>query len=505
MIEKKEQKSLTAMMKKVMCWKPPMKLVAVLSFAAFVAMMIPLLLVTRYAIPWSDDYSYGRFGRAGLVVSGNIFGAMASSLECVIHQWHEWQGTYSSIFCMCMMPGILGDEYYFLGPVLVLLLLVLAIFVLIKVLLRDVLKCDYASCLIVQSVVSIMVFLLMYSAKEGIYWYNSGIHYVGMHAMGILLVACLIKLLVCNSGAEKGVLMVLSVLMAFVVAGSNYITALQTFLVLLSILVVSVYLRKKFGMILPAIVVYAGGFAINVLAPGNGVRARNFQAGKPAVEAVLHSFVEALRYFSQFTGWMTVAIMILLLPVIWHIVKKTDFSFRYPGIVLIWSVCLYATGFTSSLYSMGHGGVDRMLNAAKITFQLLLILNELYWLGWLKQHWQDKGKMKLSGECVWWFYPLVGMVMLLIFAGCPNPLVKYSSFSAYYYLRSGEAKAFYGEYRERVAVLEGEEDNIVLQPYQHQPWLLYMGDLTDDPWKECNYALRTWYGKESVVVETSEE
>ena len=131
MIEKKEQKSLTAMMKKVMCWKPPMKLVAVLSFAAFVAMMIPLLLVTRYAIPWSDDYSYGRFGRAGLVVSGNIFGAMASSLECVIHQWHEWQGTYSSIFCMCMMPGILGDEYYFLGPVFVVLLCVLAIFVLI--------------------------------------------------------------------------------------------------------------------------------------------------------------------------------------------------------------------------------------------------------------------------------------------------------------------------------------------------------------------------------------
>ena len=85
--------------------------------------------------------------------------------------------------------------------------------------------------------------------------------------------------------------------------------------------------------------------------------------------------------------------MVMLLPLIWQALKETEYRFRYPGVVLLWSFCLYATGYTPSLYSLGHAGLSRTLNAAKITYLLLLFLNEIYWCGWLQQRLQ-----KMAGE-----------------------------------------------------------------------------------------------------------
>jgi hypothetical protein len=78
-------------------------------------------------------------------------------------------------------------------------------------------------------------------------------------------------------------------------------------------------------------------------------------------------------------------VMVMLLPLIWQALKETEYRFRYPGVVLLWSFCLYATGYTPSLYSLGHAGLSRTLNAVKITYLLLLFLNEIYWCGWLQQ------------------------------------------------------------------------------------------------------------------------
>lgn len=493
--------------KKIGSWRPSVKIVAGLALVAFVIMMLPLLRLALYSVPYYDDYMFGNSAKYWMEQTGSLWGAVKGAIESVRTEWYAWQGTYTSIFFMSLMPGIWGEDKYFWGPVFLLILLPVAIFVLVKVLVRDILKADWASCVAMQAITAITVMMLIYTAQTGFYWYNAGFHYVGMHSIGILFISVLICLLRAQKKWTTAVFLFLSMLGALMVAGANFVTTLQGAVVLLFIGVVGFWCyRKRALLLLPAICIYAIGFLKNVTAPGNDKRAQNFIGwGYSPVEAVWRSFLEAFRHLGEFTGWMMVAVMVLLVPIIWQMVRKCSFRFRYPGLVLLLSVCLYATGFTPSLYSLGHAGLSRTLNAVKITYQLLLILNEVYWLGWLQGYWRQKGRTIPEGKAFWWFYLIVGAVMLLIWAEEPNQAGSFSAYGAYYYIHSGEAYNFHQQYMERVEILKGEEKNIVFEPYRFKPWFLCIEDLSENPDNEANRALAVWYDKDSIIVDYPDE
>ncbi|MCM1025740.1 MAG: hypothetical protein NC432_04855 [Roseburia sp.] len=240
---------------------------------------------------------------------------------------------------------------------------------------------------------------------------------------------------------------------------------------------------------------------MNISAPGNQVRAAHYVGwGYPPVEAVLRSFLEAFLHLGEFSGWITVAVMALFVPIIWYMLGKTEFSFRFPALVLVVSFCLYATGFTPTLYAMGHGGYGRVLNCVKITYQILLILNEVYCLGWLRGYLAKRGKKDFREGAPWWFYGLVGAGMLVIFAffsrsqaGC------YSSYGAYYFVHTGEAYNFYQEYLNRIETIVNGGEDVVVEPYYYRPWFLCIEDLSADPSAEKNQAMAQWYGKNSIT------
>lgn len=505
-MEHREQNHIVVGIKRILSWKPSMKLVAVLALAAFAVMLIPLLRLAFYAAPWYDDYMFGRVAKVAMETAGSPWAALQGAAECVRTQWYAWQGTYTSVFFMTLTPLIWGEEFYFIGPVFIITFLAFSIFVLVKVLVRDVLKADWASCIVMQVVTAATVIMFIYTAQSGFYWFNAGFHYVGMHSLFILFTAISISLFRARKKGSTVLLLVFSMLGELMVAGGNFVTTLQGLLVLLSITALGALLyRKRALLLVPAICIYAVGFYKNVTAPGNDKRAANFVGwGYSAAESVLRSFPEAFRHMGEFTGLITIAVLVLLVPLIWQMVKKCDFSFRYPVLVLLWSFCLYATGFTPSLYSLGHGGLSRTLNAVKITYQLLLILNEVYLLGWLYGFLCKKGKKTPDGPAYWWFYPLVGAVMLFLFSVAPNQAGCYSAYGAYYYIHTGEAYNFHQQYMERVAVLKSDVDDVVLEPYRFKPWLLCVGDLSENPDNEANWAVAVWYGKNSVKVDSPE-
>lgn len=493
---------------RILTWRPSAKLLAVGAAAALILLLVPLLRIIPYAAPWYDDYNYGAFAKRGMMELPGIAGALKGAAECVRIQWYAWQGTYSSIFFMALMPAIWGEDKYFLGPLFILILLVVAVFVLVKVLVKNVLKADTASCIILQAVTTAVVVVLIHSSNAGIFWYNAGIHYVGMHAFGMLLAASQIRLLQVRKRSAAVLFVLLGMTGAALVAGSNFVTALQSLLILLTILALAIrFYRKRALLLLPSLCIYAAGFWMNVAAPGNSVRARNYVGwGFSPVMSVLRSFLEAFKHLGEFTGWITLAVLVLLAPVIWKMVQKCSFSFRFPGLVLAWSFCLYAAGFTPSLYSLGHAGLSRALNAVKITYQILLLLNAVYWLGWLNGKLKQKQTQERMTDrpAPWWFYPCVGALMLVIFSCSNNQAGTYSSFGAYYYVHTGEAYNFHQQYSERVEILKGSESNVVLEPYRFKPWLLCTGDLSENPQEESNRAIASWYGKESVSVKREE-
>lgn len=488
--------------KKFVEWKPDSRLVAFGFAVMLILLLVPLFRIAIYSTPWYDDYMYGKFVKNFLAQEYSLKSALDGAIYCAKTEWYAWQGTFSSAILMSMSPFAWSEELYFLGPVFLITILPVSVCVLMKVLVRDVLKADRAFAVTLQCITAAMVVVLIHTPQQGFFWYNGGVHYVGMHSFLLLLVAACIKLL-SGAGKVSSIFLVLWTLVGAVLAGGgNYVTTLQGLLLVLSLVALGILLRIRRTILLtPSLVIYAYVFYKNVSAPGNSVRSGFFRAsglGMKPLPAVLHSFTEAFNCLGRFTGWMTLAIMVLLVPVIWQGVQKLNFRYRYPGLLLLWSFCLYATGFTPSLYSMGHGGLGRTLNAVKITYQLLLIINEVYWIGWICEKRKKSGKSVAAEGAPFLFYPAMGLIMLGIFAVTPDKEGSYSSYTAYHYVHTGEADNYYREYLKRVDTIKNGGSEVVVEPYYFRPWILCAGDLGEDPANEANAAIANWYNKVAV-------
>ena len=486
--------------RKAVLWRPDMKLIAILAVLALLLLMVPLLRIALYTVPWYDDYNYCGFVRNFLKQEYSLSSALQGAAYCIKTQWYAWQGTFSSTFFMSMEPFVWDESLYFLGPLFLIVILPFSVFVLSGALLRGILRAECASCIVLQTAAAAVTVVYIHSDRAGFYWYNSGVHYVGMHSFLILTAAAWVMLMVGKGKWSTVLLGLWSLVGAVLGGGSNYVTALQGFVLLFSILALGLLLRNKRSfLLLPSAVVYCFAFYKNVAAPGNQVRGSYF-SGQSASAAILNSFLEALGYMWRFTGPQMLAAMLLIVPVIWHMLRKTQFRFRYPGLILLWSFCFYATGFTPSLYSMGHGGLGRTLNAVKITWQILLLLNEVYWLGWLQQKAVEHGK--ISGEqkgVPALFYLAMAGLLLGIFAVDPIPAAHYSPFIAYHYVHSGEAYEFYKEYLARVETIKNGGDVVEVTPYHFMPASICVDDLSSDPNREENRFMATWYGKQAII------
>lgn len=484
-----------------------MKLLAIGTLVALLVLLIPIVRIMMYCVPWYDDFSYGLLTKNYWDAEHTFTAALAGALKNVKQMWYAWQGTYTSCFFMSMMPATWGTDKYVYGLWFVLAMLLLGIFVLVNVLLTEVLKSkDRWANLAVMSTVAITVVLFMRSAIEGFFWYNSAVHYTAMHSLGMLYIAGLIKLVYAKNKVTTGLLLVLSMLGALVVGGVNNVTVLQVLLVMLSIIGFGVIFKKyRVFLLLPALAFYGFGMYKNLSSPGNAHRMLAYVNMRLSVpEAILKSFQSAFSYLDEFTGWMTLAIVVFMIPVVIYIVKKTDFGFAYPGLILAWSICLYATGFTPTLYTMGHTLLGRATNMAKVTFQLLLFINLFYLLGWICKKMQKQNRT-VHINSTWSFCVIMAAVMLVIFAVEPNKGGIYSSYCAYYFVHTGEANNYYNEYLNRVAICEGEEKDVVVSPYVFKPWLLCLGDLSDDPEYGPNQFMASYFGKDSIVCKAPQQ
>lgn len=495
-----------------------MRLVAVVALLSVLLLMIPLVRYVLYSVPWYDDYLYGRFVKTSLEQEYSLPSGLQGAVDATRTQWYAWQGTFSSVFFMCAAPLVWNENLYFIGPEFLIAISVISVFVLVGVLIKGILKADTASCIIIQSVAAAVVMVFIHSIQQGYIWYNGGIHYVGMHSFLLLTTAAWIMLLAGKGKANTVICLVWSLVGGVLAGGANYVTALQGFLLILSIVALGIYLRRKRTLLLlPSLIVYAIGFYFNVSAPGNYNRYAIFDGSgmtMGAFDAVWKSFVEAFRYMWKFTGVRTLAAMVLLLPVIWLMLRKVEFQFRFPGIILLWSFCFYATGFTPSLYVMGHAGLSRALNVVKITWQLLLLLNEVYWLGWFQQRnhreKRNAGLLQKLGSTIGnlkgipvSFYVMMGLIMLGIFALEPLQATNYSTFCAYWFVHTGEAEAFHNEYLARIDTIKNGGSEVVVTPYFFKNPLC-VGDLSENPDDEVNRAIAAWYDKEAVICRKAE-
>jgi len=531
--------------KKILSFGPNIIICSFLFTAALAVALIPLLLLTKYAVPFFDDYGYSAPVWIHWMLGGfRLRGVISGALENTVRMWHTWQGTYSSIFLMGLNPMIFGEQYYVIGPVFLILNLVLSMFVFTLVTCRIFLKKSGVTVLGMFAAVTLFIILFLYSPQQGFYWFNGGIHYIGMFSFELYFLSVLILLVFGDSFSViqnkkipaviytvAGIL--LSVILGFFVAGANFVTTLQTMILLVSGLILSIlYKKKRILFAIPSFISFGIGFYLNISAPGNAVRAAYFPDSPDALNAILLSFPESVKFLKQFMDLKTLLFLIILFPFCYELVKNTDsekkLSFPVFGIpvLMLWSYCLYAACFTPGLYGTGAVNLARMINVIKITFQLLLVLNLTYLSGVLRTFWEKKtapsdlnpDEPEEKAEIVSGAknekkeqtlrIPVIALLLWLIlfalcFVTCKDRVGNYSVYGAYHYLADGEAKLFHAQYESRLQLLKTPETDLRFEPYSIRPWYLIWQDLSEDPGDDQNKELAYYYGKTSVAIQST--
>lgn len=476
------------------------KIVAIAAAAAFLLLLYPLARLAHYAVPWYDDYGYGGYVKSFLAQEQSLSSVWQGIMYSVKTTWWAWQGTFSSVFMMSLMPAAFGEQYYEIGILYILGVFLAGCLLLTKTMAKYLLKAKWSLQLILAVLVTTTLVELMYTAQQGLYWYNAAVHYTFMHGCMFLLTAAIIKVLFAKNIPAVVVYMLLSMFLSLVCGGSNYVSCLQGMIILVSVIGLGILAKNKktFFLLAPA-VVYAIALYYNMIAPGNQKRGAYFQGYGP-VKSILYSFRSAAMDLWKFSGPMTILLLLLAVPFLWNGVRKLEYRFRLPGLVSLYSFCVYASGFTSSYYAMGGEPISRTLVVVKYTFQMLLFINEAYWLGWLAQKLKKKGKEAGVLKYYWGYFAAFAAGVMICFCLEPNQVGSYSSYGAFFYLRTAQAGQHYQEYMERIETINNGGANVGVKPYTVQPWFTTVGELSADPNSEPNQFMATFYGKDSIYL-----
>ena len=77
--------------------------------------------------------------------------------------------------------------------------------------------------------------------------------------------------------------------------------------------------------------------------------------------------------------------------------------------------------------------------------------------------------------------------------------IGYTPYGAYYYVHTGEAKAYYNGYLDMIDEIHKQGEDVVVVRNIFRPAYLYSGELSDDPNFEPNRFMAEWYGKKSIA------
>lgn len=294
-------------------------------------------------------------------------------------------------------------------------------------------------------------------------------------------------------------------LLAIVIGGGNYSTALITELIILICLFYAVYKKNRKDIVAMAIITLCMtiSFVISVKAPGNAVRQENFNSPN-AIVAIIMSILYAGLKILKIIPTPVSFLILMLSPILYNIAKKSNLSFKFPLAVHIFTFLLFASYDTPPWYAMGDPGATRLLNGFHYLLILLLIFNLFYLLGWIVKNGSDKNIIvKIIADkrnAVIW------TLCLLLLSGvmyAVKPIKLHTTAiceSAVNSLVKNEAQMYYSEYLERMETVNKDDKKIIFKEYSVKPKLLFVGDATEDPKHWINSPMAEWYDKESIVV-----
>ncbi len=441
--------------------------------------LLALLLLTLccYNHPTADDFVYA--------VNVQQYGFVGAQIYWYVH----WCGRYFSTLLLSMSPLVIGSfAGYKLMSALLIMLSLASFYFFIKMIFH---LSSWLEKLYFVFLTFISFILLMPSVAEAYYWMAGAYSY----QMGNILTLVLVMLMLHYTEKPSKRKLLLSIIVAIVLVGTNEFSMFVLVLMLLFINLLMWIRTKKFHTYYIVLAIVAIGFSLVVyLAPGNTYRAsfqsQNHQLWFSLKSAIAESF-DVLHHWWWIVGFIAFTSYSLASRTL-----KKDKNPRFESIylnpfvvaALIWITI--ALGFFTCYWSLGLYPPMRTIN----TIYFYCIIGSIY-LGIciafkLKQTKISNIDVSLGA----WLIPL--LLMLYIYK-YPNNIK-----TAYLDIFKGVAQRYDSELTERYKSLQTNTNHHgSITKLKNIPKTLYFKDISENTDITMLRNYEVYFNKDSISVE----
>ena len=303
-------------------------------------------------------------------------------------------------------------------------------------------------------------------------------------------------------------------ILAPIVGGSNYSTALVSAMLLFLLVIYLFWKKQRQNMVLclVVLVLLTAALLISILAPGNGMR-QDTVGEASVIKGLVTSVVYAVYSMANATTVPVLLVWLFLAPLVYRLAKQSELDFSHPVWAMVLLFGLYAALGMPCFYALGFAIPERNINLIYFSYYPIVLCAMFYLFGWFAHYFADRlpdwqisalyekrfGTV-FAAFCLVFALAVGGQIAVgkgedggLAFSRMP------AGMSAAYSLVTGEAQAFHAQMLERAEICRSAPgEDVVLTERVAEPWVLAYEDITTDPADWKNAGMAAYYGNASV-------
>ncbi len=481
--------------------KKTINIIAIVFVVALLISIIPIIAASFYSHPVADDFGFSAKVNHAVKNGGGLFEILSESFQKIKSTYMTWQGTYSAVLIFSLQPAAFSENLYFLTAIVMLTALIASTVFFINTIFKS-LGYNKKYGLIISCIILLLSIHFVINKNEAFFWWNGCSYYTLFYAFSLIYFSILIKLYFAEKTGKKTVLFIISLLLSVLIAGGNYSTALVTTVVLALVLCLLMKKRgRKMWFFLINFIVLLVGFAVNMVAPGNAVRATTVTATSP-IEAIALSVFYGLIYIAEWTGLAQLAGFLIIAIIAFKLTRNSKMRFKYPLLVFAVSFLIFATQLTPPLYAMSSVGSGRQINIYYYSYYLLMIFNIFYFCGWLNQ----REIVKVKCENIKKSYAICGFILLagIFVGGCFNHGVRELTFvDTLLALKNNTPQTYSSEYMNIMTDIKN--GNTEVEDIKTVPDFFAPLNIKEDPTYWTNSQIAAYYGVDGISLKSDSE
>ena len=442
--------------------------------------MLPLFVISFFNNPGSDDFDFAYDAQT------------TPFLELQIRNYFNWSGRFFCNGLISTNPLVFNNYFLFkIIPILLLLFFIFSInFFLTKLNLFNSKNNKWAF-------VGLIVFLYIYQMPdvcEGFYWLPGALTNLLPVPLALLFYCFLLPYF----KTKKWFLIIITPITLLAAIGCNEIIVVELLLINFSLLIFHFTINKKLNYSLLMVCILTLLFAsIELLAPGNAVRASNITIKHQFIYSVLKSIQIT---FSLITKWIPIIILccFFILEELVALVESPKIDKKYlvhPFIAFCFSFIVVYIGIFPGLWSLNSCPPNRTINTIYFVFLFAFFYFIITMINYCKTKNYD---LKYSNTIKF----IIAIIILFNFIS-ENTIVV-----AYHDLLSGKAYKYNIEMKERFELLKKyKSSQCVLPQLNNTPSTIYsktdMG-LTNDKNNWKNLEISKYFRKKEIVIQPTD-